>query len=111
MTILDDVKNGTSVGLFNDGFDDELLMLINSAAASLSQIGVSEFNIEIDDGTLWPTLATQELTALTKHYIVLKTKIAFDPSASEAINRALEASVPVLEGRISLIVFELTVAP
>lgn len=111
MTILDDVKSSIGVSLSNDGFDEELLTYINSTAASLSQVGVDEFNISIDDGTEWPTLSTQELVALTKHYLILKTKILFDPSASDSINKALEASVPVLEGRISLIVFELSVVP
>jgi len=106
MTILDDVKNGIGLGLTNDGFDPELLMYVNSIGAELSQIGVAEFDIEIDDGTEWPALATQELTNLVKEYLPLSTKLVFDSSASETISKAFQNRKVVLEGRISLIVEE-----
>lgn len=111
MTILDDVKYGLGVYPGNDGFDDELLMYINSVGATLVQFGVDEFDIEIEDQTDWPTLANQQIQALVKQYTIIRVKLVFDPSASETITRALEAMVPDLEGRIALIVEEVAAVP
>lgn len=111
MTILDDTKSFIGIPLDNDGFDAELLMLINSTFANLSQIGADEFNISVDDGTEWPVTPEQELVALSRHYTRLKVRLAFDTPASGAINQSLEASVAPLEGRMSLVVSERVVAP
>lgn len=106
MTILDDVKFGLGISPDNDGFDNELLMHINSNAAALVQIGVVEYDILIDEETDWPTLANQQIEALVKQWSTIKVKLIFDPSANESITKALTSSLPELEGRMSLVVEE-----
>lgn len=108
MTMLDDVKYGIGILPSNDGFDDELLMHMNSVGATLVQHGVDEFDLDIDNQTDWPTLGNQQIKALVKQYFIVKVKLVFDPSASETINKSLEGIIPELEGRIGLIVEELT---
>lgn len=110
MVILDDIKYALGILPGNDGFDEELLTYVNSYSASLVQFGLDEFDITIDEETLWPTLANLQLQALVKQYLVIRVKLMFDPSASETITRALEGSIPELVGRIQLIIEELEAA-
>jgi len=106
MTILDDVKYGLGILPTNDGFDNELLININSVAANLVQLGIIDYDIVIDDGTTWPVLVNFQIEALIKQYIIIKVKLIFDPSANQSITEALKGSLPELEGRIKLIVEE-----
>ena len=110
MTVLDDVKYGLGIVPGNDGFDNELLMYINSVGAVLVQLGVAEYDISIDEETEWPTLDNQQIEALAKQYTIIKVKLTFDPSANQTITAALEGSLPELEGRIKLIIEEVEAA-
>lgn len=106
MTLLDDIKYGIGINPGNDGFDNELLIHINSIAANLVQFGVIDYDVVIDEDTYWPILDNFQIESLVKQYIVIKVKLVFDPSASQSITAALERSIPELEGRIKLIVEE-----
>jgi hypothetical protein len=105
--ILEDTKIVLGIIPDNLGFDSELLMFINSAKASLVQFGLTEFDIDIDESTSWPTLDTEALTSLTKHYLMIKVKLTFDPTASETIAKIISGSVVELEGRINYEVEEI----
>jgi len=107
LTILDDVKYGIGISPGNDGFDNELLIHINSVAANLVQFGLIDYDIVIDETNEWPILDTFQQEALVKQYIIIKTKLVFDPSANQTITGAYERVLPELEGRIQLIVEEL----
>jgi len=107
MTILDDVKYGIGISPGNDGFDNELLIHINSVAANLVQFGLIDYDIVIDETNEWPILDTFQQEALVKQYIIIKTKLVFDPSANQTITGAYERVLPELEGRIQLLVEEL----
>lgn len=102
MVILTDIK--TSLGILEDnlGFDSELLMFINSAAASLVQLGVAEMDIFIEEETEWPiTFPNDQVKFMVKHFISLKVRQTFDPVASETISNTLSSSATELEGRIA----------
>ena len=99
--ILEDIK--TSLGILPDnlGFDSELLMFINSAKSSLIQLGLIELDIEIDEQTEWPIFPNRLLESLSKHYIHVKVRQTFDPTANESISRTISAAANELEGRIA----------
>lgn len=101
MVILADVK--TSLGILEDnlGFDSELLMFINSAKTALVQLGLAEFDIDIVEATEWPTFPNSSIDSLSKHYIHVKVRETFDPSASETISRAMLAAASEVEGRVA----------
>lgn len=102
MTILTDIKKPLGIDINNLGFDQELLLFINSARASLVQLGVSDLEeIVIIDTTAWPAFQSLELQDTVKHYILIKVKQAFDPVANAAIGSALESQTEVLAGRIA----------
>ena len=98
--ILEEIKKSLGVEADNIGFDYELLVFINSTAASLVQMGVSELDIDIDESTDWPTFGSIALGRLVKHHITLRTKVSFDPTASETIAKSLADIAVQLEGRI-----------
>jgi len=105
--ILGDIK--TSLGIMPDnlGFDFELLIFINSVKASLVHFGLIEFDIDIDEDTVWPTLGTESLTSFSKVYMLTKVKQTFDPTASETIAKVMAASILELEGRLTYEVEEI----
>ena len=82
-------------------------MFINSTKASLVQLGLTEFDIDIDESTSWPTLGTEALTSLTRLYVLIKVKQTFDPTASETIAKVMASTVVELEGRINYEVQEI----
>jgi hypothetical protein len=99
--ILEDTKLALGILPDNLGFDPELLMFVNSAKANLVQLGLTEFDIDIDESTPWPALDTETLTGHSKLYLLLKSRQTFDPTASETIAKVIDGSVVELEGRIS----------
>lgn len=100
-TILEDIKVGLGVMPDNLGFDLELLIFLNSIKVSLVQLGVTEMEIDIDEETGWPVFTDSTVEGLTKHYILVKARQAFDPTASETIAKTFERSVVELEGRLA----------
>jgi hypothetical protein len=101
MTILEDIKTGIGIAVDNLGFDHELLVFINSAKGNLVQLGVTEFDIPLDETTEWPSFGSEAMTSHVKSYILVKVKQTFDPTASESINRVLESALQEVEGRIT----------
>lgn len=101
MVILEDVKTALGILPDNLGFNYELLICINAAKTTLVHLGLTEFDIDIDESTQWPTFPNYSVTSLARHFIILKTKQLFDPSASETISRSMDKFVMELEGRVS----------
>lgn len=100
-SMLEHIKGAIGIEPENIGFDDELLLFINSSAATLVQLGINEMDLVIDSKTFFPTFSNDQLGALVKHYLIIKTKIDFDPTASETIARSIERTATQLEGRIA----------
>jgi len=98
--IIEDVKKALAVDPNNLAFDGELFVNINSAKSILVQLGVEELNISIDETTSWPVFDSDVVGELTKHYMVLKVKSIFDPTASETIQRIFSEGMITLESRI-----------
>ncbi len=99
--ILTQIKEAIGVDSENLGFDSELLLLINSSAASLVQLGISELDIIIEVDTVYPIFRNTTIGALVVLYIQLWVKQVFDPTASETISKILEKTTDELEGRIA----------
>lgn len=100
-TILEEIKISLGVMPDNLGFNLELLIFMNSIKVNLVQLGVTEMDIDIDETTSWPIFVNDTVGGLTKHYILVKARQAFDPTASETIAKTLDKSVVELEGRLA----------
>ena len=86
-SILTEIKDGLGLDKEDDGFDVELLFLINSAISMIRQRGVgtdhtvnaeSEWNVIFPDGNA-------ELMGMVKEFVRLHTKIIFDPPAPSTL--------------------------
>lgn len=97
--ILNDIKDYLNIN-DTDVFDNELLLLCNSALGSLKQIGAITFNNEVDKDTLWDSLKVRsDLISFVKQYLYAKIRIAFDPPASSMAMEALKNIVSETEWR------------
>lgn len=81
-TILQDIKK--LLGPENDdAFDQEILIHINSAVATLSQIGACAEGAEVTADTNWSDIFESQAAAnKSKLYIYYKTRLGFDPPQS-----------------------------
>ena len=86
-------------------FDIDLIIHINTAFASLAQIGSNlkeGFSIT-DKNNLWSEYTTN--TAIlepVKMYVYLKTKMVFDPPASSMVIETVKQTINELEFRIQI---------
>ena len=86
-------------------FDMDLIIHINTAFASLAQIGSNlkeGFSIT-DKNNLWSEYTTN--TAIlepVKMYVYLKTKMVFDPPASSMVIETMKQTINELEFRIQI---------
>lgn len=88
-------------------FDTDLIIHINSALATLPQLGVGPANgFSIQDKTAtWDSvlLVRKDLDNI-KTYIYLKVRLVFDPPTSSAVIEAYKAQIAELEWRINVAV-------
>lgn len=88
-----------------DQHDAVIIMFINSAISTLSQMGMTsadKFTIE-DDGATWEELLDGEFDLeFIKPYIFIKTKLVFDPPAHSFVINAYQDQLKELESRINI---------
>ena len=101
-TILEDVKKQVGIVPDYDAFDDQLLMCINSAFATLHQLGVGPVEgFEVDNTTEWESYISTQRLAFVKSYISMKVKVMFDPPTSSFALDALNKQIAEYEWRIN----------
>lgn len=90
-------------------FDAEVLMHLNSAISTLTQLGVGpeEGYIVVDHRNNWDELLGDDKTLeFTKTYIHLMVKRNFDPPENGSILMGIEKQLAALEWRIEVAVTE-----
>lgn len=88
-----------------EAFDAEIIMHINSAFMSLTQMGVgpSEGFMIMDDSAIWSDFITEANTLKlqgVKSYIFFNVKLLFDPPASSSAVEAINRQLAQIEWRI-----------
>lgn len=105
-SILDDVKH--TLGLLPDQtpFDTDVMIHINSALATLTQLGVGPVEgFEITGATeQWSDFVTDPRLNAVKSYIYLKVKLVFDPPPTGFVVASMERQITELEYRINVVV-------
>jgi len=97
----------TSLGILPGvtDFDEEIIIAINSAIFALSQIVeglTSPFSIS-DDTALWTDLyGTLTNIESVKSYIILKTKLEFDPPGTSFLQQSYNNQVEELAYRLMI---------
>ena len=87
-SILESIKKCSGLPAWDDAFDSDLILFINSNLLNLKQIGVSipdEFSV-VDSDTLWSdmNLSNSMLLLTIKSWLYLKTRMEFDPPTGSA---------------------------
>lgn len=100
--ILEIVKTYLGIDVDENGFDVELLVLINAAFSTLKQLGLVSDIVVVED-TIMPNFGDEELSSMVSSYICVKTKTIFDPSASPTIKAAFDGYVSEMESRIEML--------
>ena len=104
-SILDSTKKAIGLGADYDVFDADIIMHINTAFSTLSQLGVGPedgFQI-VDDQTTWNeyTMADKERN-MVKSYVYLRVRLLFDPPETSYLINAFNEQVKELEWRLNV---------
>jgi hypothetical protein len=104
-SIFNSIKKILGIEPDHEEFDADVIMHINSAFATLNQLGIGPdegFMIE-DDEPVWDDflLGDNRLNSV-KTYIGLKVRLAFDPPATSFGITAMEKQINELEWRLNV---------
>ena len=104
-SILESIKNNLGIPVEDDVFDGEIIMAINTAFMTLSQLGVgldTPFIIE-DSLATWSDFTEDvEQLPMIKSYICLQTRLSFDPPASNSLMTAMQEKSKEYEWRLNV---------
>lgn len=104
-SILKSIKKLLGISDDETNFDSDIIMHINSAFATLNQLGVGPskcFEI-IDDTALWSNFIEDEPSFNNvKTYVYLKVRLVFDPPMSSSVLSAMERQISELEWRLNV---------
>ena len=103
MSILGDIKEGVGVDESNDSFDNEIVMAINTIFSKLRQAGIGpDAGFEIRDNTAtWDDFIQDSRANMVRTYILLQTKMLFDPPTSSTILKLYEEQANELLWRMN----------
>lgn len=102
-SILDSIKLSLGVPIEHKAFDTEIIMHINSALATLAQLGVGPlYGLEIeDDDVEWTDLiGTDKRLNGVKTYVSRSTKMYFDPPDTGFVLTANKEQLKEMEWRL-----------
>lgn len=102
-SILDTIKKMLGIDPSYTQFDEDVIVLINSAFSNLAQIGVipnSGYRIESSSNT-WDEVLGEHLNYDNlKSYIYLKVRVLFNPPSTSFALQAIQDEIKELEWRI-----------
>ena len=106
-SILLSVKKQLGIADDDTGFDDVIIIDINSVFGVLTQLGVGPdegYSISDDSATWSDYLGDTKLLEIVKAYMYLKVRMIFDTPTSGAMNSAHEQLISEYEWRINVMV-------
>lgn len=102
-SILDTIKKMLGVDPSYTQFDEDIVVLINSAFSNLAQVGIipnSGYRIESSSNT-WDEVLGEHLNYDNlKSYIYLKVRVLFNPPSTSFALQAIQDEIKELEWRI-----------
>ena len=102
MTILDETKKQIGIVPEYNVFDDQLLLDLNAAFATLHQLGVGpEEGFLVDRETTWDQYISTQRLSFIKSYVSMKVRVMFDPPSSSFALDALNKQIAEYEWRIN----------
>lgn len=104
-SILNTIKKMLGLDANYTAFDTDIIVHINSALMTLTQLGVgspSGFSITSSLATWQDFIGTASDLEAIKSFIYLKTRLAFDPPATSFVLEAIKAMISEYEWRINV---------
>lgn len=104
-SILKSIKKLLGIDETETAFDMDILIHINSAFASLNQMGVGSsktFTVYTDDDTWNEFTENDEDLNNVKTYVYLKVRLVFDPPTSSTVLASMENQIKELEWRLNV---------
>ena len=105
-SILTSIKKLLGIAEEYEHFDPDIIIAVNTALASLTQLGVGDergFSIS-DQTTTWSDFMGDDPRLNTvKSYVHLKTRLLFDPPQSSVVRDAMTDALSELAFRISIV--------
>lgn len=102
-SILDTIKKMLGIDPSYTQFDEDVIVLINSAFSNLAQVGIiptSGYRIESSSNT-WDEVLGEHLNYDNlKSYIYLKVRVLFNPPSTSFALQAIQDEIKELEWRI-----------
>ena len=90
-----------------DAFDNDIIIFINSAIATLTQLGIGPpagFRITGDTETWTDLVGSYEDLDSVKSYIYMKVRLAFDPPSNSSVLNAYQEACKEYEWRLNVAV-------
>lgn len=105
-SILDDIKHSLGLLPEDTAFDSDVIMHINSAISTLTQLGVGPVEgFRIADNTeQWSQFADDPRLNAVQSFIFLSVKLLFDPPGTGFVTAAYERQLEELAFRINVVV-------
>ena len=104
-SILDTIKKMLGLETDYTDFDTDIIVLINSALMTLTQIGIgpsSGFTISDNSKTWVDFIGDSESLEGVKAYVYMKVRIIFDPPTSATVLEAINRNITELEVRLNI---------
>lgn len=103
VSILNSIKKQLNISESFDAFDSDIILLINSAFSTLTQLGVGPkdgFSIT-DDSSVWGDFIDDQRLNLAMQEVYLRVRIAFDPPAGSVLG-SMENMIKELDWRLTV---------
>ena len=103
-SILNDVKKMSGLPPENKDFDQDLILFINAAFSTLSQLGVvppQGYSIQ-DDTSDWDEVISNDVYNDVKTYVYLRVRMLFDPPSIGVLVNTFESQIKELEWRLNV---------
>ena len=104
-SILTSIKKLLGITEEYDHFDPDIIMHINTALSTLTQLGVGPsegFMIEDKTATWSDFISDKKEVISVKTYVYLKVKKVFDPPLSSIVMEAMNENIKELEWRLNV---------
>lgn len=105
-SILDSTKKVLGIDADYTAFDMDIIMHVNSALATLNQLGVGPeegFSIEDNSAEWGDFLGDDPRLNQVKSYVYLKVRVVFDPPTSSFVLSAFQEQIKEHEWRINVV--------
>lgn len=104
-SILTSIKKLLGITEDYEAFDPDIIMCINTALMTLTQLGVGPsegFRIEDETSTWADFIPNIEKIEAVKSYVHLKVKLLFDPPLNSAVIESTKQLISELEFRLNV---------